>query len=288
MMLWFVLALVTALSRSAGEVLGKKCLRGVNEYVVVWFSAAVAVPLLGAIAAVQGMPALGPGFWPAWLAAVTLDTLGFIFFFRAIKLSDLSLVSPLQAVTPALLLVTEPLMLHAAPPLAGVLGVLLLVVGMYVLKIRESRLGWARPLKALVSSAGPRYMLLTAVIWSVNSNVDKIGVQNSSPMFWITASYLGIALATLPFALPTLRRKQQQVRAHAGILVAVGLAFAIEGATQMYAISLALVAYVLAVKRTSILWSVLLGAAVFKEKGIRERLAGALLMVAGVLLILLS
>ena len=56
----------------------------------------------------------------------------------------------------------------------------------------------------------------------------------------------------------------------------------------MTAISLTLVTYVIAIKRTSVIMSVLWGAIIFKEKGIKERLVGAVIMVLGVVLIVLS
>ena len=51
------------------------------------------------------------------------------------------------------------------------------------------------------------------------------------------------------------------------------------------AISLIQAAYMLSVKRSSILFGVLFGALVFKEEKIRERLFGACIMMCGVLMI---
>ena len=56
----------------------------------------------------------------------------------------------------------------------------------------------------------------------------------------------------------------------------------------MAAINLTLVAYVVSVKRTSAIMSVLFGYFIFKERGIKERLIGATIMIIGVLLIVLS
>lgn len=56
---------------------------------------------------------------------------------------------------------------------------------------------------------------------------------------------------------------------------------------HMIAVSMTLVAYAIAIKRTSILFTVLWGALLFKEKNFKERLIGAAIMLAGVLLITL-
>jgi uncharacterized membrane protein len=51
--------------------------------------------------------------------------------------------------------------------------------------------------------------------------------------------------------------------------------------THVVAVSLTEVAYMVAVKRTSLLISVLYGCLVFREGRLGERAAGALMMVAG-------
>lgn len=57
--------------------------------------------------------------------------------------------------------------------------------------------------------------------------------------------------------------------------------------TNMVALSLTKVAYMISVKRLSLLFSVLYGYIMFKESGIREKLLGAIFMITGVLLIIL-
>ncbi|MCK5259579.1 MAG: hypothetical protein KAJ70_00825 [Candidatus Omnitrophica bacterium] len=53
----------------------------------------------------------------------------------------------------------------------------------------------------------------------------------------------------------------------------------------MIAIKMTLVPYLIAVKRTSVIMTSLFGLFLFKEKGLRERLIGVVLMVLGVLMI---
>ena len=72
------------------------------------------------------------------------------------------------------------------------------------------------------------------------------------------------------------------------LLFAVGLFSALAIVTQYIAITTLLVPYVIAIKRTSTIMSVLFGYLIFKEKGIKGRLFGAAIMVMGVILITLS
>ena len=75
---------------------------------------------------------------------------------------------------------------------------------------------------------------------------------------------------------------------HLKLLLPIGFFAAVRAVTQMLAINLTLVAYVISIKRTSVLFSIVFAYLVFKEKGIKERLSGAILMVLGVCLITLS
>ncbi len=56
-------------------------------------------------------------------------------------------------------------------------------------------------------------------------------------------------------------------------------------ASQMTALSLTLVAYVIAIKRTSAVFSVILGWAIFRERGFKARLLGSSIMLLGVIAI---
>ena len=55
--------------------------------------------------------------------------------------------------------------------------------------------------------------------------------------------------------------------------------------SQFFAIKMALVPYVMSIKRMSILFAVLYGAFLFKEENIKERLIGSIIMVISVVLI---
>jgi drug/metabolite transporter (DMT)-like permease len=72
------------------------------------------------------------------------------------------------------------------------------------------------------------------------------------------------------------------------IILLAGLLAAVMAAAQMTALLLTLAAYVIAVKRTSTLFAVLLGRSVFHEPRTRQRLAGAAIMLAGFLLVVLE
>ncbi len=287
-MLGFLFAFLTAFFDSMKEVFSKKGLRHIDEYTVAWslrfFATLFSIPLLFFI----DIPSIGERFWEALILGGGLNVITTILYMKAYKHSDISITSPIAMFTPLFLLVTSPIMLGEFPTVIGLAGVLLIVAGSYVLNFKESQNGIFHPFKVLFRERGPRLMLAVAFIWSITSNFDKIGVKNSSPIFWVFAVNLFLSTVLFPEMLYKSKESIRHVRKNLKALVPIGLFSTVTLVFQMMAINLILVVYVTSIKRISSLLSVLSGHFVFGEKGIRERLAGAILMVLGVLLIALS
>ncbi len=284
-MTWILLSFLTALCESLKDVFSKKGLTNVDEYVIAWSLRFFALPFLLPMLFFVRIPAWGNQFWPALLLGGGLNVVTTILYMKAIKQSALSLTVPMVAFTPLFILVTSPLMIGEWPNVWGVLGVLLIVAGSYMLNLGERQRGYLAPFRALLQERGPRLMLITAFLWSITANFDKIGVQNSSPLFWSIAITGFSALVLFPLMLHKSQRETRQILIRSKALAPIGFFGALTAIFQMTAISLTLVAYVIAIKRTSAVMSVVWGYLIFKEKGVKERLAGAVIMVAGVMLI---
>jgi drug/metabolite transporter (DMT)-like permease len=221
---------------------------------------------------------------------------------KALKHSDLSISVPMLAFTPLFLLVTSPLIVGEFPTPLGLVGIILIVSGSYILNINEFKKGYLAPFKALLQEKGPKLMLIVAFIWSITSNYDKIGAVNSSPIIWVVAVNLFIAISIFPILLTSnkdyFQKKRSSlvkdgsywelIKANKNILLFTGFLSALTIIFQIYAITLTLVAYVIAIKRTSVCFGVIWGHLIFHEKGVKERLTGAVVMVLGVVLIILS
>ena len=284
-MTWIIYALLTAVFNAARSVASKQSLRHLDEYVVSWFISILPALLLLPVflLGLQPVPALGEMFWPVLISDCLLSAIATVWSTKALLKSDLSVTTPLVAFTPLFMLVTGYLMLREAPNPAGLVGVLLVVGGAYFLNIRERRSGWRAPFKALVKDEGARLMLGAAFVWSVTGVMDKIAMQASAPIFFVMAEDFLIALFILPYAWKGLRQHRRQIREERLQLAAVGVFSMLTLVCQMIALQTALVVYVVAIKRLSILLSIILGGVVFKEKDIKFKLVGGTIMVAGVI-----
>jgi len=289
-------AFATALCQSAADIGTKAATREAEERLILaaeWCVGAVVLCVLCLLAhpALILRPATAfaqlvtPDFWPLVFASTGLNVIAYFFFVRAFRLAEASLVAPLVLLTPVLLLVTSPLMLgERVSPLGGA-GVVLSVAGAILL---ASSAPGARPsasLQAFLRDEGVQSMGLTAAIWSVTANLDKLGVRASTPAIWIAVvtSCISLASVALWLALPHRPMRLRALR----WAFAAGAANALGNAAQMYALTLLFVPYVIAIKRMSALFTVIFGGLALGEN-IRGRLPGAVVMFAGAALVALA
>jgi len=183
-MSWFLFAFSTALFRSLTDVAGKKGLKNMDEYIVAWSLFLFALPFIGILLFFTEIPKIGDDFWFALIASGGANILTNLLYMRAIKTSDLSVTIPMITFTPLFMLITSPIILGEFPNTYGLMGIVLIVAGSYILHFREKSKGYLAPFRAMVREKGPRLMLLVAFIWSITANFDKIGIQNSSVFFW--------------------------------------------------------------------------------------------------------
>jgi len=283
--MWVTYSILTALFESLKDVASKAGLLSLNEYTMAWGLRIFSLPVLIPLLLLQGLPRFSPSFLPALLVGGSLNILATVLFLKSLKHSDMSLCVPLVAFTPVFLLLTSPVMLGEWPSVQGVVGVLLIVSGSYILNAAGNTGGWTRPFVSLFREKGPRTMLVVAFIWSITSNIDKIGITGSSIVAWIVAVNLFAGLLLWPVAHRRLRGGCIDRRGVL-ILIAAGLLAAVRSLFQMAALTLSLVAYVISIKRTSALFTIAFAGLFFKEKGIGYRFLGGVIMITGVFLIL--
>src|SRR5581483_11603429 len=287
-MIWFLCSVLTAFFESIKDIFCKGNLKDVDEYMVSLSLTLFALPFLVPLLFFMKIPHLGNRFWTALFFGGSLNVIATILYMKAIKYSDLSITVPMVAFTPLFLLITSPLIVGEFPRLLGLVGIVLIVAGSYILNIKEKHRGYLAPFRALLKERGSKLMLIVAFIWSITSNFDKIGVQNSSPIFWIIAIDTFIAIVMAPVVFYKSQRDVKRISEGLMTLIPIGLFGGLTAIFQMKALTLTYVAYVISIKRTSTIMSVFFGHLIFNERGIKERLIGVLTMILGVLFVTLS
>ncbi|MCB0335964.1 MAG: EamA family transporter [Bdellovibrionales bacterium] len=217
-----------------------------------------------------------------------IDYIALLLYVKALRMSDISLVSPITAFTPFFILFVGPLINGQIPSSIGSLGVLLVVAGSYVMSLSKAREGVFAPIRALVFEPGCRLMIFASVAWAITSSFHSKGIDLSNPLTYsfVKGAMLSIALAiTCLFRIP---EWPQQLRGGMKLLGALAACSFLADMGMLFAMKGALVVYVISIKRSSILLNVLVGAWLFKEKNIVERLLGSLFILAGVCIIAMT
>ena len=286
-MLGLFVSFLAAFSQATKDIYSKHLLKEGDEYVVSFATIFFTLPFLAVLVVALPVPSLGSSFFQALITGAVLFTAGFILWTKALKHSDISATIPLIAFTPVFTLFTSPFIQGEFPSTIGLGGVLLVVAGSYVLNLKRAAEGWLVPFKALLHEHGPRTMLLAVLIISVAGNIDKVGVNNSSPLFWLFS--INVLISALMLVLMLYKSKNvNHLRTHWKELSLLGFIMAVNQVFHIIAVSLTLVAYVFSIKRLSILISVLAGHYFFKEKDVKQKLSGSIIMVLGVVLIVLA
>jgi uncharacterized membrane protein len=284
--MWVGLGLLVALGFSIQDILAKKLTREFDPRLVAWGWFAFALPFLWLDFFIESpKAAFSLSLW-GWLVADTLlISIATFLYARALQLSDLSLVVPMLSFTPLFMLLTSRWMLGETPTPMGMVGVVLIAVGSYLLNIRHRHIGFWEPWCRLVTERGTRYALMTSLIYSVGANIDKIAVSQTSAVTWIT--YL-ITASTLSMGIYLSTRRDFSflplLRLRKPLLVLGGL-YAIFYILQLKVIMMTLASYLVAVKRTSVMFSSVFGILILKESSLTDRLPGIGLMMIGVFLI---
>jgi len=226
-------------------------------------------------------------YFTGLIISALINIAAVLLYHKALSEGDISEVVPMLSFTPLFLLVSSPLLVGEFPSVYGVIGVLLLVAGSYLMNINNLKQGIIRPFRSLLKNKGTRYMLIVALMWSISANFDKIAITNSSVWQYaftinvlITAGIATIVVAKGKFS-------TEQIKMEKVNLLMVGLFTTAGFYVHMTALSLTLVAYVIAFKRMGGMISVVYGRVFLGEQNLRARLLGASLMFAGVLFILL-
>ncbi len=282
MPLWLLLALAAAVLTAAREALFKAAAADLHPHgVAVAVHGTGALLLLPLLLLREGLLRPEPSFWWALAVSGGINAVAAVMIVRAVYVSDLSLVSPLKALTPVFMLLTGPLILRELPGPIGAAGVLAVGCGGWLLA--RTGPGLLEPFRALARDRGVRLMTGVAALFAVSATVDKVGVLASSPLTWAVALKATVALLVLPLAI----RRGGLGGGRPLTLLAGGAASAASVAAQMTALPLTFAAYVIAAKRSSILFAVLFGAIFFGERATLRRLAGAAIMLTGLVLLTL-
>jgi uncharacterized membrane protein len=286
--MWILLSLLTAFSLATSDALTKKALVSRDEYFVAWIRLLFSLPLLLVSLLFVEIPQLDRTFWLATLSALPLEIAAIILYTKALKVSPISMTVPFLALTPIFLIFTSNIILGERVSVYGGAGILLMAVGSYSLNIHLIRVNVLEPVKAVLREKGCVMMIIVASIFSITASLGKLAIEHSSPIFFGGFYFIIVTLIFTPIALIMNKSKIEIAKKDIVPLVSIGVTYSMMIIFHMLAMSLSNVAYMISIKRTSLLFSMFYGYFIFREENIAEKTAGCIIMLAGFLIIVLS
>jgi len=288
---WINLTLLSAFFLATADALSKRYLSHYRpgELVLVRFgvSGVLLLPLL----LWEPWPSLPPVFW-GWMAiALPLELLAMWLYMQAIRTSPLSLTLPYLAFTPAFNTLTGYVVLGETVTWSGFSGILLIVSGAWLLNLHTTNngpgLNLLAPFRAITQERGSRLMLIVAAIYSLTSVTSKGALLHVTPAFFGPFYFVILGTASLLLFASRDVSSWRALGRHPWAHLGIGLCMGAMVITHFYAIEHIEVAYMIAVKRISLLFGMLYGAWLFKETGLLKNLLAGILMVTGVFFIVM-
>lgn len=293
-----LLVVAASVASSGFDLFRKMLVKHLAPVPMVVLLAVASVPLFGAAVAFGEPVTVQRAYWLPALGSVTLNVVANLTFLEAVRLSPLSVTVPLLSLTPVFTALFGFAVLGERPAPLALVGIGLVVAGAFWLNLgmaggtRESGDGSpARPLpRAFLSQPGAWLMAGTALLLSLTIPLDKLAVDRASPPFHGLILTAGIALGSLA-VLAVQKRWGELAGLRRGwlpfVLALVSSTLAL--GLQLIALQAGVLVSVIETVKRGIgnLLAVVLGRAVFGETVTPGKLAAALLMAAGVALILL-
>jgi drug/metabolite transporter (DMT)-like permease len=287
--MWVFMALGAAVLTSFNPILYKRILKDADPITVVWIIVLLALPLLCLFAVVltPQIPTIDWIFVLGVLGSAGLNVAAHLASTNALKLEDVSRVTPLLTLSPIFTLLIAAVFLGEMPSLRGLAGIGLVLSGAYWLNY-DSGTGMTKPFQLLAFKSGVALMLSAGLLWAITPMFEKIAIQHTQPQsprlvaFLVSAS---LALMLTPAVIARGRSAIRKVIIYRHDLILATLIASIAPMLAYTAYALGLVGYVTTLFKLSAVMTVLWSRLFLHEYGLALRLPASLVMVIGAILI---
>jgi drug/metabolite transporter (DMT)-like permease len=243
------------------------------------------LPILFQILPIQ----VGPSFYLNMVLCVLLAIAGNTLIVAALRVTDLSILGPINAYKSIVSLVLGIFLLGEIPTLMGATGILLILVGSYFFIDQGSERTEKNAFIQFFEDKGVQLRLAALILSATEAVFLKKALLLSSPLitfvFWCMLGTLASMVFNL-FALKTgLHNQLVTFKQQIFIYLMLALTTGLMQFSTLYTFGVLQVGYSLALFQTSALLSVFFGYKFFQEKNVLQRLLGASIMMIGAIFI---
>jgi drug/metabolite transporter (DMT)-like permease len=286
---WFLLSVGSAMFQVLRNMVMKRIGHALDETISVWGRFTFILPFAALPLFFTGIPPLRDGVWLYSALFGICQLIATQFLAMALKQAEISLVTAIWKLSVIFLVAWGFFTLGETPSLLGIVGVLVSVVGVYLINVERSRVSLWAPIASLATDKGQRYTVVSALFYAPNVVLIKKVALLSSPTFAVFLGYVFCAVFVTPLALWRSSRHFAQLGKHWWSFVALGVCAAVSTQLGTTAYTLTVSSYVEAVKQIEVLIALVVGYFVFKEGArIRTIWLGCTVMLLGLVLLMLG
>ncbi len=244
------------------------------------------IPLIIDHSLIPPVSQLSLKFWlPTLIVSMIMTPLETIFYYESIKDEEISLALPILSLSPIITVLIGIITIGEIPKFLGILGIFFILFGVYALKIGHTRHGLLEPLRHLHSNRSVRLMAVVMLSASIGGLLDKIAVQASNPFFYAAVNFILLSAKLFTITLIKAKNHLRDLKNHFRKFFILGGVVAGYSIFYLLALNTGITSYVIAIKNASILFTIVLGITLFKEKDRKAKiLAGASIFIGLILI----
>ncbi|MBI2040881.1 MAG: DMT family transporter [DPANN group archaeon] len=273
---------MSAFFLSSSDTFAKKLLRGTEPSFVALSKSILVLLAVGVIALIFATPTHSKIIWLALAVGGFLEAVATLLWMNAIKISDFSKTVPFMALTPIGIAVISYFINGEFPTAAGLIGIVLVMAGGYTVNFDKAREGLHAPIKEILANKGTLLALLDVAVISTAVSISRFVVKRADPLFSLAVLLFFTVLFLTLFSIFQIKSIAGQFAQNSKQLLPIALFSSASSILSFFALSLTQAAYANTVKRLNVLFSVLYGHFIFKEKDIAQHLVAVVLMLAGI------
>lgn len=287
-MTWYLLALLAAFFWGTYSIIQKKALKHTDPLSF--------LILLSSIITIFSLPIVFTRdifiFTPIEMMLMVIKSFFaalFLFFIaKALKIMEISEFAPFLSFSAIMVLVLSYFFLGEKVTPLAFLGIILIVLGAYVLELRD---GFLSPFRAVWRSRGIHYVLLGLFFGSIVAIIDRFLLSGGPDLLSFFALHNILIMLTLVsfslFRKNNLKMLKNTWKKGILLIFLAAIFYLIGDFSYLKALSIpaGMVALVISLKRISILVSTIIGGQIFHEKKLMQKSVAAVIMLIGAFLV---
>ena len=285
--MWFWYAILSAVISAFSVILNKLILKKVNTLLLTWSLFALPLPLLFLLSFKDVIPKINNLFF----LGITGSSLSFVFSktitLNSIKNNLLSKIYPLVSFSTFFTYIFGLILLSESIKLTAVIGLLIIILGGYILNAENARENILKPFKMLFLEKSSYVFLFAMILSSATSIFDKIGLTNvnpSNPTFVLFSENAFMTVLLTGYLTHKDKNWVNEIKNNFWFLFLASLIYMTLVLVAFLGFISGPVALVIGVKKVEILFVIILSFLVFKDKPDKHSVIAAVCMLCGVIL----